>query len=97
MTDKVVVCRCEDVLRPDIEEAVARGYRDLESVKRYTGLGTGWCQGKHCLSSCVRVLVASGGLAPEEPFTPRPPLHPVPLALLATIKDRAEDQIEDEQ
>lgn len=85
MSDKLIVCRCEDVSAHDLEEAVQRGYRDLESVKRFTGLGTGWCQGKHCLSACVRTLARTGGETPHAPFTPRPPFHPVPLARLATI------------
>jgi hypothetical protein len=38
---KVLVCRCEDVTLDEVEEAIAKGHRDLESVKRYTGFGTG--------------------------------------------------------
>lgn len=85
MSDKILVCRCEDVSAHDVEEAVARGHRDLESVKRYTGLATGWCQGKQCLALCARTLVAAGGEAPTLPITPRPPFHPVPLAHLAKL------------
>ena len=43
---KTLVCRCEDVTLHELEGAMARGYEDIESVKRYTGFGTGWCQGK---------------------------------------------------
>ena len=35
---KTLVCRCEDVTLHDLNDAIARGYRDLESLKRYTGL-----------------------------------------------------------
>src|SRR3982750_2569147 len=58
---KTLVCRCEDVTLHELEEAVARGHDDLESLKRYTGFGTGWCQGKHCVALCARELVARGG------------------------------------
>ena len=85
MPDKTFVCRCEDVTLRELEEAVARGHRDLESVKRYTGFGTGWCQGKQCVALCARLLVKLGGDAPAQPITPRPPFHPVPLAALAAI------------
>lgn len=85
--DKVLVCRCEDVTLHEIDEAIARGHRDLESVKRYTGFGTGWCQGKQCVALCARLIVARGGEPPALPITPRPPLHPIPLALLAGLVD----------
>jgi sarcosine oxidase subunit beta len=46
---KIILCRCEDVTTRDVERAVATGFSDLEEVKRYTGFGTGPCQGKECL------------------------------------------------
>jgi len=90
VSDKIVVCRCEDVTQHELEEAVARGHRDLESLKRYTGFGTGWCQGKQCVAMCSRLLVALGGSPPEAPITPRPPVHPIPLARLARLLDGEE-------
>ena len=85
MSEKIIVCRCEDVTLHSIETAVAQGHRDLESVKRYTGFGTGWCQGKQCTALCARELVRLGGETPESPITPRPPVHPLPLAELASL------------
>jgi bacterioferritin-associated ferredoxin len=90
MSDKIFVCRCEDVTLHEIEEAVAAGHRDLESVKRYTGFGTGWCQGKQCLALATRVLVKLGGEIPDRPITPRPPFHPLPIAELAALADEEE-------
>ncbi|HJL46716.1 MAG TPA: (2Fe-2S)-binding protein, partial [Polyangiaceae bacterium LLY-WYZ-15_(1-7)] len=89
-SDKVVVCRCEDVTLHELEEAVARGHRDLEAAKRYTGFATGWCQGKQCVSLCARALAALGGEVADAPITPRPPLRPVPLAELARLVDDGE-------
>jgi len=85
MSDKAFVCRCEDVTRSGVERAVAAGHRDLESVKRYTGLGTGFCQGKQCVALAARLIVACGGERAEAPITPRPPIRPVPLASLAGL------------
>lgn len=87
MSEKVIFCRCEDVTVHELEEAVAKGHDDLESVKRYTGFGTGWCQGKQCVALASRLLVASGGKMPTLPITPRQPFHPLPLADLAGIVD----------
>jgi bacterioferritin-associated ferredoxin len=87
---KVLVCRCEDVTLHELEEAIARGHDDLESLKRYTGFGTGWCQGKSCVALCARLLVEHGGSA-DMPITPRPPFHPLRLADLAGLADVADD------
>lgn len=87
---KTLVCRCEDVTLHELEDAIARGHDDLESLKRYTGFGTGWCQGKSCVALCARLLTERGGAA-ELPITPRPPYHPLPLRELAALADLAED------
>ena len=81
---KTIVCRCEDVTLHELEGAFARGYRDIESIKRYTGFGTGYCQGKTCLALCARLVAERGG-AVDKPITPRPPFHPASLATLASL------------
>jgi NAD(P)H-nitrite reductase large subunit len=87
MTAKSMLCRCEDVTLGEVREAIAAGHHDIESVKRYTGFGTGWCQGKQCVVACARLLAEATGVAPELPITPRPPLHPVALGVLASLGD----------
>lgn len=83
---RTLVCPCEDVTLGDLRRAVALGHRDLESLKRYTGLGTGFCQGKTCLAGAGRELLRLGATPAEAaPFASRPPLHPVPLAALAGL------------
>ncbi len=83
---KALVCGCEDVTLEEVRRAFALGHRDLESVKRYTGLGTGPCQGKSCLALVARELLALGATPGEAtPVTARPPLHPTALAALAAI------------
>lgn len=86
---KTLVCRCEDVTLHELDEAVARGHTDLESLKRYTGFGTGWCQGKSCVALCAKLLEERGGTA-KLPITPRPPFHPTRLADLAGLASVAD-------
>ncbi len=83
---KTLVCRCEDVTLHELDAAMKRGYTDVESVKRYTGFGTGWCQGKWCLAVCARLIHERGGDV-AKPITPRPPYHPVSFATLAGLAD----------
>jgi len=83
---KEILCACEDVTVDDVRRAFEAGYRDLESVKRYTGLGTGPCQGKSCIAAVARTLLKLGATPAEvAPFTARPPVEPVPLGELAAL------------
>lgn len=85
MARKIIVCRCEDVTLTDVERAVTTGFSDLEEVKRYTGFGTGPCQGKECLRVVALAIANATGQPPSSiaPFTSRPPLSPTELKLLA--------------
>lgn len=84
-TSKCMVCTCEDVNDVELKEAIASGCRDLESLKRYTGFGTGPCQGKACVSIARRLLADATGEDPSKlgAITYRPPVQPVALRLLA--------------
>jgi sarcosine oxidase subunit beta len=93
MSKKVILCRCEDVTLADVQHAVASGFDDLEEVKRYTGFGTGPCQGKECLREIALAIAAASGKPPHAiaPFTTRPPLVPTELKLFAAAGARARD------
>ncbi len=81
---KQLACRCEDVTLAELTHAISLGHRDLESLKRYTGFATGWCQGRGCLTLCAQVLASHGG-AVSQPTTPRPPVCPTALGDLAQL------------
>ena len=78
---KTIICRCEDVPEYDIRSAIADGYADVESLKRYLGIGTGPCQGKTCLRELALRVSEATGMPPEEirPTVARPPIAPVAL------------------
>jgi thioredoxin reductase len=84
---KWIACACEDVLLDEVVEAVERGYRGIEVIKRYTSLGTGLCQGRYCLPEILLVLALLEGRAPEEVgyITQRPPVIPTALGSLAGL------------
>ena len=85
MSDRAFLCRCEDVTLAEIDHAIARGLRTIEELKRYTGLGTGPCQGRECSAGLARLLVARGLADPAtvQPVTARPPAEPVTFGALA--------------
>jgi sarcosine oxidase subunit beta len=94
MTQRVFVCRCEDVTVAEVDHAIEIGLDSVEEIKRYTGLGTGPCQGKECTVALVRLLLERGRIdeAAVQPFTARPPAEPVTLGELAALAaDVAED------
>jgi NAD(P)H-nitrite reductase large subunit len=82
---KTLVCRCEDVTLADVLEAIEKGHRDVESLKRYTGFATGYCQGKACLVACARLIARAEPEAAIVPVTPRPPAYPTPLGYFAAM------------
>ncbi len=87
LTDKAIVCACEDVTVHDVEGAIAHGFGDIESLKRYTGLGTGPCQGKSCESAAMRICEQRNAVPREAqvPFRARPPQMPTAIAAYAGL------------
>ncbi len=51
-----IVCRCELVSEYEIVEAIRRGARTIDSVKRRTRAGMGRCQGGFCLPRVMDIL-----------------------------------------
>jgi sarcosine oxidase subunit beta len=96
MSKKVIVCRCEDVTEDEVKAAIAHGYTDIEEVKRYTGFGTGPCQGKECHAFVALLLAKKIDIDPKSvcPFTARQPIHPTPLRFFAA--DPSRDRFGDE-
>ena len=90
---KVIVCRCEDVTLRDIEHAIARGSNDIEELKRYTGFGTGPCQGKECVWAVARILGERTGESVHA-FTSRPPIVPTALKYFARATEPAKEDEE---
>lgn len=82
---KIIVCHCEDVTVEDLRDAFSAGFRDLESLKRYTGFATGMCQGKCCTTHVARFLssLKGGDDVVADPPRTRPLLHPTKVAQFA--------------
>jgi sarcosine oxidase subunit beta len=84
---KIFLCRCEDVTLDEFQDAFVEGFTELESLKRYTGVGTGFCQGKGCLSEAAGQLASLRNISPDQIrlTTIRPPAEPLTFAQLAAL------------
>lgn len=82
---KSFVCLCEDVLDRDLRQGVDEGFDEIETLKRYSTVSMGPCQGRMCGRSASEIC----GLATSRDYrtvgtsTVRPPIRPVPLGALA--------------
>ena len=88
MSDKILICRCEDLTQEEIEKAIKEGYTTLDELKCKLRLGMGPCQGRSCLSLAQRVLCEKTNKTTGEIALPvsRPPVVPVSLGTLASDK-----------
>ena len=80
ITSETIVCRCEDVFRSEIDEAIESGARDLNQLKAWTRCGMGPCQGRTC-SEAIEAILASkvGSRELAGQWTGRTPLRPIPI------------------
>lgn len=82
---KNFVCLCEDVTEKDLRQGVEEGFDEIETLKRYSTVSMGPCQGRMCSRSATELC----GVAIGKDFgavgttTARPPICPVPLGALA--------------
>ena len=93
---RTYVCFCEDVSTHDIEQAIDEGFADVQTLKRYSTVTMGPCQGKMCgralagicaTHACPEQSRRAGpqqeGATADTYTTSRPPFQPVPLSVLA--------------
>lgn len=85
----MVICRCEEVYRSEILEAIKKGARTENGVKRRTRAGMGLCQGRICEKLVAKLIATETKQSIEEvlPATHRPPVRPIKLGILAKEND----------
>lgn len=83
--DDTLLCRCEEITYKQVKEALAEGATDLHQVKLATRAGMGYCQSRFCSVLIAPIIAEATGkpLSEVQPFTVRPPIHPIPLKVLA--------------
>ena len=76
-----ILCRCEDITKKEIINAVNNGAKNLNQIKSWTRFGMGPCQGRTCQYSVARVVSEHLKCNIEDLgyLTGRTPLRPFPL------------------
>ena len=81
-----LACACRGVSVDAAYRAIGAGWGTADAIKRATRIGFGPCQGRRCIPWLAERLE----LDPDDPLaqiTPRPPLVPVPISVLAAYRD----------
>lgn len=87
--EDIIICRCQEITKSEIEEAIADGATTIDGVKRRTRAGMGLCQGKTCQRLVAKIISEKTGKSMAEilPPTFRAPVRPVKINILAGEKD----------
>lgn len=85
----LIICRCEEVTKGEILDALAGGMSSVSGVKRATRAGMGLCQGQTCGRLVAGVVARETGKPADDcpPITARPPVRPLPMAVLGQDDD----------
>jgi bacterioferritin-associated ferredoxin len=91
ITPETIVCRCENLSRATLDEAIRAGAHTVNALKAATRCGMGACGGRVCEDTAAALIAVTTGLprAAIGQATSRPPLRPVPLGVLAGEFDYA--------
>ena len=77
-------CACRGISVDAAYRTIAAGWGTVDAVKRATRIGFGPCQGRRCVPWVAARLELNPG-DPLAQITPRPPLVPVPISILAAF------------
>ena len=82
---ETTVCRCEELTRHEVDEAIDAGSHTQRALKVATRLCMGPCQGRMCWPFMSRYAASRVGMDVETvgPLSIRPPLKPISLGEMA--------------
>ncbi|MDK2822781.1 MAG: hypothetical protein PWQ67_1041 [Clostridia bacterium] len=78
--EKIYICRCEEVTKEEIEQAIKDGATTLSGIKKRTHAGMGLCQGRTCQRLIAGILSKEREMAQILPPTIRPPVRTALIA-----------------
>lgn len=91
--DDMLVCRCEEVTKGEIRQAVHAGMLTIEEIRRFLRCGMGLCQGQTCGKLVKSIVARKLHVSPLdiEPATSRAPMRPTEMRILARDGGKAHE------
>ena len=89
MEEDILICRCKEVTKAEIIEAIKDGATTIDGVKRRTKAGMGLCKGKTCERLVAKIISEQTGISMEEliPATKRIPVRPIKIGIIGGSED----------
>ncbi|MDD7209108.1 MAG: (2Fe-2S)-binding protein [Lachnospiraceae bacterium] len=83
--DDRIICRCEEITKGEIRQAVHDGMFTLTEIRRYLRTGMGLCQGQTCAKLVKSIVAKELRVSPAqlEPATSRVPMRPIEMRIFA--------------
>lgn len=93
--DTMYVCRCEEITKEEVIEAVRNGATSVNEVKRLLRAGMGLCQGRNCNKTIERIIAQELGVAPSQvpQSTKRGPVRAIKLTGYTSLDIEASDEM----
>jgi len=82
--DAIVICRCEEITKGEIRQAVHDGMFTISEIRRYIRPGMGLCQGQTCSKLVKGIVARELNVIPAllDPASSRSPMRPVEMKVL---------------
>lgn len=93
--DNMYVCRCEEITKAEVIQAVRDGATSVNEVKRLLRTGMGLCQGRNCGKTIERIIAAELGVSPAyvPQATKRGPVRPIKLTGYTSLDVEAQEEM----
>ena len=81
----MLICRCEEITKGEIRQAVHDGMWTITEIRRYLRCGMGLCQGQTCAKLVKSIVARELKVSPAqlEPATARSPMRPIEMRAFA--------------
>ncbi len=89
--DDIIICRCEEITKGEIREAVQAGMFTFQEVKKFIRTGMGLCQGQTCEKLVKNIIAKELDVSSLQIGSAkgRAPMRPIAMEVLANDKERS--------
>lgn len=88
--DDLLICRCEEITKGEIRQAIHAGMFTMAEIRRYLRCGMGLCQGQTCGKLVKKIIAKELGKASNTitEATSRSPMRPIEMAVYGNEEGR---------